>query len=424
MYIKNNTKMEEKLVKEYIEKANPWWTEKFNVPWFKEREVYNYIIKFLKTRQIIALNGLRRVGKTSIIKKIIEENLDKGFPKMNIFYFSFDDFSNIRIMDILVIYEGVIEKKLKDEKFIIAFDEIQKLDNWSEQLKVVYDLYPNIKFIISGSESLFIKKKSKESLAGRIFEFKIDPLNFKEYLLFRNIKIENIWLEREIIIKEFLGYIKNNGFPEIIDEEEEIVEKYIKEGVIEKIIYRDIPEVFQVRDPGLMKSLFDVIYNHPGQIIQIQDLASELKVSRQILSTYLNYLEDSYLIRKLYNFSKNARKIQRKLKKYYPIIVNPLLIKNDFSKIFEQIIINELKGEFFWRDVYKNEVDLILIKPEFIAIEIKSGEIKEKDLFSLEKFIKKYKPKKTMVISYNIEKKIKNIDIVPFYKYLLGKTKK
>ena len=173
-----------------------------------------------------------------------------------------------------------------------------------------------------------------------------------------------------------------------------------------------------------MKSLFDVIYNHPGQIIQIQDLASELKVSRQILSTYLNYLEDSYLIRKLYNFSKNARKIQRKLKKYYPIIVNPLLIKNDFSKIFEQIIINELKGEFFWRDVYKNEVDLILIKPEFIAIEIKSGEIKEKDLFSLEKFIKKYKPKKTMVISYNIEKKIKNIDIVPFYKYLLEKSKK
>ena len=157
---------------------------------------------------------------------------------------------------------------------------------------------------------------------------------------------------------------------------------------------------------------------------KIEDLADELNVSRQTLSIYLNYLEDSYLIRKLYNFSKNARKVQRKLKKYYPTIVNPLLIKNDFSKIFEQIIINELKGEFFWRDAYKNEVDLILTKPEFIAIEIKSGEIKERDLFPLEKFIKKYKPKKAIVISYNIDKKIKNINIIPFYKYLLGKTKK
>ena len=172
-----------------------------------------------------------------------------------------------------------------------------------------------------------------------------------------------------------------------------------------------------------MKSLFDIIYNSPGQIIEIQSLAKELNVSRQVLSMYLEYLEESYLIRKLYNFSRNARKVQRKLKKYYAVIINPLLIKNDFSKIFELFIVNELKGEFFWRDAYKNEIDLILTKPEIIAIEIKSGGIKERDLSSLEKFIKKYTPKKAIVISYDIDKKIKGIKVVPFYKYLLGKTK-
>lgn len=416
--------MEEKIIKEYIEKVNPWWNEKFEVNWFKEREIYNKVAKFIKTRQIIALTGLRRVGKTSIIKKIIKDALNNAFPKMNVLYFSFDEFSDVRLMDILDIYEKISEKKLKEEKFIVAFDEIQKVDNWSSQLKVIYDIYPNIKFIISGSESLFIRKKSKESLAGRIFEFKVDSLNFNEYLIFKNIKIENIWLQRELLTKEFLSYIKNNGFPEIIGEEDEVIEKYIKEGVIEKIIYRDIPEVFGIKDIGLMKSLFNVIYNNPGQIIDMQTLANELNVSRQMLSIYLEYLEESYLIRKLYNFSKNSRKVQRKLKKYYPTIVSSLLIKNEFSKIFEQAIVNELKGEFFWRDVYKNEVDLIFINPELVAIEIKSGEIKEGDLSGIEKFVKKYKPKKAMVISYDKEKKIKGIEIMPFYKYLLEKHKK
>ncbi len=411
--------MEEKIIKEYIERANPWWSEEFNVEWFKEREIYSNITKFLKTRQIIALTGLRRTGKTSIIKKIIDEYLRKGFSKRSIFYFSFDEFSDMRLTELLVIYERMVEIKIKDEKFIIVFDEIQKLNNWSEQIKVIYDLYPNIKFIISGSESLFIRRKSKESLAGRIFEFRIEPLSFKEYLIFKSIKIENIWLQRDLLMKEFSEYIKSNGFPEIINQDEEVIEKYVKEGVIEKIIYRDIPEVFEIKDSGLMRSLFDIIFNNPGQIIEIQSIANELSVSRQTLSIYLEYLEESYLIRKLYNFSKNTRKTKRKLKRYYSTIINPLLIKTDFPKIFEQAIVNELKGEFFWRDAYKNEVDLILTKPEFIAIEIKSGEIKENDLSSIQKFIKKYKPKKAFIMSYDKEKKINNIEIIPFYKFLL-----
>src|SRR3989344_2539950 len=147
--------MEEKIIKEYIEKVNLWWSEELDINWFKDRDIYNNITPFIKTRQIIALVGLRRVGKTSIIKKIIKEYIDKNFPKRNIFYFSFDDFSEIRLMELLNIYEKITEKNLRNEKFLIALDEIQKLNNWSEQLKAIYDIYPNIKFIISGSESLF-----------------------------------------------------------------------------------------------------------------------------------------------------------------------------------------------------------------------------------------------------------------------------
>ena len=410
--------MEEQIVKEYIERANRWWSKSHNIPQYKDRKIYNEIEKFMKTRQIIAITGLRRVGKTTFMKKAIKDNLGNKFPEKNIFYFSFDEFSDIRLIDLIKLYEKIMGKKIEKEKFLIFFDEIQKVKNWSEQLKAMYDLYPNIKVIISGSESLFIRKKSRESLAGRIYEFRITPLSFKEYLEFKEIKIDNLWLQRETITREFKAYLLNNGFPEVLHENEEITQKYIREGILDKILYRDLSEVFEVKNVPLIKSLFEIIYNNPGQMIELQELAGELNASRQMISEYMGYLEDSFLIKKLYNYSRNARKTQRKLKKYYATLINPLLIKTEFSKIFEQAMVIQLNADFFWRDSYKNEVDIIKMDP-LTAIEIKSGEIKERDLSSLQAFIKKFNPEKAMVLSYDKSKKIDKVNILPFYEYLL-----
>src|SRR3989344_5425616 len=355
-----------------------------------------------------------------IVKEDIKDNLGNKFPEKNIFYFSFDEFSDIRLIDLIKLYEKIMGKKIEKEKFLIFFDEIQKVKNWSEQLKAMYDLYPNIKVIISGSESLFIRKKSRESLAGRIYEFRITPLSFKEYLEFKEIKIDNLWLQRETITREFKAYLLNNGFPEVLHENEEITQKYIREGILDKILYRDLSEVFEVKNVPLIKSLFEIIYNNPGQMIELQELAGELNASRQMISEYMGYLEDSFLIKKLYNYSRNARKTQRKLKKYYATLINPLLIKTEFSKIFEQAMVIQLNADFFWRDSYKNEVDIIKMDP-LTAIEIKSGEIKERDLSSLQAFIKKFNPEKAMVLSYDKSKKIDKVNILPFYEYLLKK---
>ncbi len=412
--------MNKEIVKNYMAKANPWWGEDFSFSSnYKEREVYKEIAKFIPTRQIIALTGLRRVGKTTIMLNVIKEKIQGGFPKKNIFYFSFDEFSDIRIMDIIDIYEGLIGKLNKSEKYLFIFDEVQKIRNWSEQIKVVYDLNLDvIKFIISGSESLFIRKKSKESLAGRIYEFRVNPVNFKEFLNFRNVKVDNLFLQREEILNNFKLYLISNGFPEIIFANEDECRKYIKEAVIDKILFRDMVEVFDVKNIPLIKSIFDIIYNEPGQIININELAKELGFSRQLISTYLEYLEEAYLLKKLYNYSRNARKTQRRLKKYYSTIVNPLLIKDNFPKVFEQAIVINSNADYFWRDTFKNEVDIIKTDP-LIAIEVKSGEIKAGNLTSLKKFIEKFKPKKAIVVSYETEKEIDSIRVIPAWKWLL-----
>jgi len=412
--------MDKRIIQEYMKKANPWWDENFktlNLD-YKSRDVYKEIARHLPIRLIIALTGLRRVGKTTIMTRLIVQKIAEGFDKRHILYFSFDEFSEERIMDLLDIYGEIFGKLDRSAKYVIVLDEIQRVKNWSEQLKAAYDLYPNIKLIISGSESLFIREKSRESLAGRIFEFKVNPLTFKEFLSFKGAKIDNLFLQREEILKNLRQFLLTNGFPEIIDYNEDDARKYIREGIIDKVIYSDSVQVFEVKDPALMKSIFDVIYNDPGQMIEIQGLAKELGISRRILSNYLGYLEEAFLIKKLYNFSKNARKTQRRLKRFYSTMINPLLLDSSFPKLFEQFVAIQLNAEFFWRDVFKNEVDIVKIDP-LTAIEVKAGEVREKDLESLKKFISKFKPKDAFVLSYDLEKVVGGIKVIPFYKYLL-----
>ena len=410
--------MNEEKIKEALITSNKWWTRQFELE-FKPREIYTEVKRFLSKKQIIALVGLRRTGKTTIMLKLVEEAL-KTLEKEHIVYFSFDEFKDIELRQVIKNYERLMKKDISKEKYLFLFDEIQKVENWEEQLKRLYDENPNIKFIISGSESLFIRKKSRESLAGRMYEFQIKTLNFKEYLNFKDKKFDNYLLHKEEILREFSSFIICNGFPEIINENKEDSAKYVKENVIERIIYRDIPQLVKINDPAILDQIFKIILYSPGEIINMEELAKTLGIARQTVSIYLDYLEKSYLVKKLYNYSRNVRKTQKRFKKYYPLIIAPDIAEKQeyFGKVFETVLVNHLNAEFFWRDNFKNEVDIIQVQP-LTAIEVKSGEIKERDLTSLNRFIKKFKPEKAIVLSYDIKKTIESIQIIPFYEYLL-----
>ena len=406
-------------IKDVLPDMNPWWKEEFKIE-FKEREMYKKIQKYLPLKQIIAFTGLRRVGKTTLMLKIVEDEIKRGSNSKDILFFSFDEFKNIEIDELIKAYEDILEKEIRKGKHLILFDEIQKLDNWENKLKRIYDTFKDIKIIISGSESLFIKNKSRAILAGRIFEFKVETLTFKEFLNFKDFNYKPINLHKKELMKLFSEFISTLGFPELVNiKEKEIIIKYVKESILGKVIYSDIPKLFKIKDVSILESLYNIFLEEPGQIIEISKLADELNVSRQSISNYIKYLEDSFLIRKLYNYSRNKRKVERKLKKYYPTVISPeLLFKDDLlskSKVFEWMIINQLKAEFFWRDPYKNEVDIV---KDNIPIEIKYGKIEKEGVIV---FMEKFKVNKGYIISLDKEENGK-IEIVPAFKFLLGNS--
>jgi uncharacterized protein len=420
-------------IKKIIISYNPWWEGNFTLK-YKEREIYTKEIKkFINTPQIISLTGIRRVGKTTIIYKIIEDYISRKIDPKSIFYFSFDNEKDIDLMELISEYELITKKSIKKNKLVFCFDEIQKVNDWENKIKTIYDmqkLKENIKIYISGSESLFIKKKSKESLAGRIFDFKINQLSFKEYLNFKEIDYSNQILQESNLIKSFDDYIITQGFPELITKNNNIeIMKAYTENILEKVMYSDIIKQYNIREVPTLESIIKIISKEPGQIIDLVSLSSDLKVSRQTISIYIQYLLDSFLIKKIYNYSKNTRKSEKKLKKYYPTIIDKDLIFNKEllfkSKVFETIIINQTQVNFFWRDDYKNEVDGIFVGKETIPLEIKFGKIEIKGVV---RFLLSYKLKKGYILSYNEERTIKEkdkytIDIIPAWKFLLNKEK-
>lgn len=273
--------------------------------------------------------------------KIAQDTIEDGLDPRAVLYFSFDEFRESQIRDVLREYETLMPTDLGSGRHLLLLDEIQKLPGWEDQLKALYDrLRKTLKVIISGSESLFIRKGSRETLAGRLFEFTIRPLSFREYLNFREVKFEPLELHEKELSRHFDEFLLIEGFPELVGlKDKTVLRKYLRESIVEKVVFGDLPTLLGVRDVSSLESLLNVLMDEPGQLVELSELAGELKLSRQTLSNYLTYLEQCFLVRKLYNYSKGRRKVERKLKKYYPTIVSvDLLFRNDElskSRIFE-----------------------------------------------------------------------------------------
>lgn len=413
-----------------IKEINPWWkTDKVKVESFK-RDLFDDLIRYINDRQIIAINGLRRVGKTVLMHHLIEYVLKNiPIPKENVFYYNFDLMKD-RIENILKTYQDLLGVDIKKERIFVFLDEIQKCHNWENEIKALYDNYRNIKFIISGSSTLFIEKKTKESLGGRVYSFVLKPMTFKEYLKLKGMKFrgKNIFLFKDDIKQELKHYIRIGGFPELINLKDGVkIDRYIKELIIDRIVYIDIPEVFEIEEPELLIKILSVISAEPGMIIDYESLADDFGRNRKTISNYFFYLEKAFLINKLYNYSKNLLTSEKKLKKIYPVSTSLAYLYNaDTGKIIEAAFLMNCDCRFFSR-IGEKEVDFInLIKNKIVPIELKyKKDIKKKELKGMRKFLQDHKIKEGIVITDESEERIrfknKIIKCIPLWKWLLQK---
>ncbi len=406
---------------------NPWWKtseieEEYSI--LPKRDLFDEIIPYVKERQILAINGLRRTGKTVLMHHIIDFLLKKH-PKENILYYNFD-LTDDKIENIMKSYGDTLEVDTKKENIFIFLDEIQKHKNWENELKVLYDNYKNIKFFISGSSSLFIEKKTKESLGGRVFSFVLNPLSFKEYVRLKGMEFgKKISLFEDELKRALRNYLRTGGFPELLNmKEERKINRYIKELIIDRMIYIEIPKVFEIEEPELLARILSIISANPGMIIDYEGLGDDLNRNRKTISNYIFYLEKAFLVKRLYNYSRNLLTGEKKMKKIYPASTSfAFLFDAVQGKIIETSVLMNHKFRFFSRRGGK-EVDFIKVNKEILPVEVKyAKKVREKEIKGLIKFTDKYKLKRGIVITEDKEGgeeiKGRSIEFIPLWKWLL-----
>lgn len=349
------------------------------------RDLYAEIGPWMKKKQAIAITGLRRTGKTTLMRQLMTAELGTSI------YFSFDE-EEVQKKEVLVFVLDYATVTLHAKNLFL--DEIQYVEDWEGILKRYYD-QKAIKVVISGSESLEITR-SKAALAGRLVTFRLHPLSFREYLRLKKIdtgtrtarledyaSMEELYrqciAQKELFEHELIEYLYKGAFPELVHEEDNsVIRKYIHDLVVRKIIYRDIPAMFDIRRPDLLFELFRYACSTSSKLFDIQNLARHFGVHTETIANYLWYLRSAFLIQISEPYSKSpalrARR-NRKLNAAHPAIACAVLgygREHIIGQVQGQFVETLFSGRYFWRDRQKHEVDLILETPGIpVPVEIK-----------------------------------------------------
>ncbi len=372
---------------------NPWWnTDETYTTGFKHKRAYfDGLLSLLTEKDInraIVLMGPRRVGKTVLLKQIIEGLItNKKNDARNILYLSLDNplYSDISLEKLFTYF--LEEQNLStDDAAFIFYDEIQYLPKWEIHLKTLVDSFPNVQFCVSGSAAAALKLKSNESGAGRFTDFLLPPLSFFEYCNFKNFvpmlsgpdnPSQNIGESNE----KFIDYINYGGFPEAVfsDSIKKNYQRFIGQDVLDKILLRDLPALFGIADPQELNRFFATIAYNSGEEFSYENLSKSSGVAKNTIKKYLEFLEAAFLIKIIKRVDDTMRQFKRTTQfKIYltnPSIRTALFGPVDpdediFGKLVETAVFCQymhncaISNTFYarWKGG-KGEIDLVSIDP-------------------------------------------------------------
>lgn len=438
---------------QYIKKRNPWHKAGSIETKFIGILRPDYLKKIeacLTNRQITAILGIRRCGKSTLIYQTISELLKKGVNKEKILYVKIDDIiSTIEDFDeILSAYQQLTGFNPEKEEIYVFVDEIQRLNNWQEQFKRYIDYKYEAIFIVSGSSRSLIYKDASESLVGRIQFINVFPLTFREFLEFNGINIKKTGKEniknlkdiqrfynniddKEQILYYFRQYLKIGGFPEWFDiKDKKKWQILLRESYINLMLYRDIVSIFNVKHPTSLERLFSFLSANSSNRFSYNSLAQKTNIDKETVKLYLYYLESAQLIIISEKFSKSGSINERSEKKIYVWeegLRRSISFTEEDDIAYENLVLWHLQKtgiEFMqsFKPYYghkKYEVDYIFALPDFVLpIEIKNSSSNKK-LKGLRELISEQKLNHALVITKDLLKREKEIMYIPLWLFLL-----
>lgn len=370
-----------------------------------ERNLYiDKIRPFIDKPVIKIITGMRRVGKSCLIKLIIEMLKQNPENKNAILYINKEslDFEFISDYRDLNRYVTKCFKGIKGKKYLFV-DEIQEIAEWEKAITSLFS-QGNIDIYVTGSNAHLLSSEIATLISGRFIEFPVYTLSFEEFLLFRNDK-------KEDIETEFLKYLKFGGFPAIhhFDFHEEVIYQYIN-SLYSTILLKDVIKRNSVRNVYLLEKITQYVFDNVGNIFSAKKISDfiksqKMKVGIETVQNYISYLLSTFAIHKTSRYDIKGKRLLELHEKYYlgDLSLRHAMLgykETDISGMLENLVFLELKRRGFNIHIGKygnKEIDFIAEKENKklyiqVAYLLASPETIERE-FSVLKQIKDNYPK-------------------------------
>jgi len=331
------------------------------------------------SRPLKILTGIRRGGKSTILKKLYFKLIKEDkIPENNILFLNFEHpllVEYLNLKRLVEIYDLFMSSVDTTKSIYLFLDEIQNVEGWEKFVRTIYDS-TNINIFVTGSNSKLLSSEYTTTLGGRYIELHILPFNFKEFVLYHNLEVINgfdLVRNRNEILGLYNKFLSFGGIPEIIDLED-IQKLNLKSTLIDKILLKDIIERFNVKYPTLLLSLLKYLEKNIGNIISSKNIMNirdkTLDYDEKTISKYLTYLEQSYLIRRLEKFDIKTKSVFNTQKKYY-FTDNIFSEYSSYTDKLENIVYTNLlrkyidsESIYFGKAQDGNEIDFIVDQKE------------------------------------------------------------
>lgn len=304
------------------------------------------IVKLIDTEDIKVITGVRRCGKTVLLKQIIDELENRGITSENIIYMSFESSKYKNIRNDNDLDEFIFSKTNNlNGKIYLLFDEIQKVKNWEVSLNS-YRVDLECDIYITGSNSQLLSGELATLISGRYISINMLPFSFKELIQYYDEMHENI-----DEIKLFEQYLSYGGFPGLLNYENEEKEKYLYD-LYSTIVLNDILYKNKVKDLDLLERLMEFMISNIGQLFSANSISKYIKnenrkTTPHTIINYMDYARNAFIF---YQIKRENIKQKRKLlisDKYYLVDSGFYFIFNgstqrNWGQLLENIVFLEL----------------------------------------------------------------------------------
>ena len=415
---------------------------------FKREILEDFYKKYHKLKEILVITGVRRSGKSSLMKLVWDDIKTKEKLEDNQFlYLNFEDerlvdFDKDDFTKVLEVYYE-INSPDKNRKIFLFLDEIQNVIYWEKWVNRLYE-ENKFKLFITGSNASLLSSELSTALTGRNIAITLYPLSFYEFFVyFKNnflTKQSFYDLEEKVKIKKALNeYIKFGGMPEYIKTKStELIQEYFK-----NILFRDIVNRYNIKYKQGLKELAHILLANLGNAYSLRSLSKSIEIKNiNTIKNYLQYLENSFLFFSAPLFSFSYKKQIYNPSKIYLIdaaFFNNIAFKTskNIGSLYENIVflqlIRDKDNEIFYYKTKNNfEVDFVVKRKNKIksliqvCYDLDNAQTIEREERALIEAMKEFRLKQGFIVNKNVEKvktipktKGREIIYIPLWKYLL-----